>query len=916
METEPLVLPVEADDANYQAGMDRVEKRLTSVSKKMMSIGTKMSLAITLPLSIMAKQSVTAFADFNEAMTKSTSIISGMTAENRAAMEAQAKAIASSTRTSATKAAEAYYYLASAGLDAAQAIGALPIVEKFATAGAFDMARATELLADSQSALGLAVGSTAERMAQMTRVSDVLVDAANMSNASVEQFAKALTTKSAAALRGMNKEVEEGVAVLGVYADAGIKGELAGEKLSIMLRETQNAAMKEAAAWKSLGISLYDANGRMKNLADVVELLETATAGMSDQQKVARFAMLGLRSESIDAIRPLMGMTDKIRAYEARLKAAGGTTKNVAEKQMTSFSAQLDILRNQMTLAAIEIGEVLAPSVMKLNRALASGLNYWRSLSNETKQFTVHMAKVIALMGPGLVMFSKTTSAVSTMTPALVKASSYARMLAVAATGAFAAFAAANPITLAIIGIGTAIAGVVAWLVGPEGLVNAWEKSKLAAQSFTTSSMSFIQNFTANTGILFTWIGDNWKTILLDMADATLTFAMNMASNFGVALKTTMRLFVAFYGWLWQVSTKFWTFIFSEEFAVAVKNGAVAALNGIIDFAKRSWMAIQAFAIAAGAVFMSLAKGAVDIFLAIPGAIWGVLVKTASAFKDAMYAILSGQLPDIKKFMSDIAAAAKAEFEQATVAVGTAINVAADVIGDKMTDITTQATADFNKGMSDPNFFNTAKDILAEGMSEMVKPLEGFQARTMAPQFIKGAQEMAAEAIVAGEAIGELGKTEDASKGIKKATKAVTDLQKAASKKVKMDLGKPVEAVEAFTSEALSHWIQYQKDVAKVQANSKVKIGPGAGALPAGANVPPLMLGGVNSGGLKTDKLPPGVNPQAANYVAAVADSTMSAGNVSSTSVADSSSQTVTLLSQIEKNTRTGGIVIKQVSGM
>lgn len=923
MELEPLVLPVEADDAVYQQKMAAVERRLDKFAKMAMSIGTKMSLGITAPLTFFAKTAVSAYSDFDQAMVNSTSIMSGMTEANRKAMEDQAKAIAGSTRTSAAKAAEAYYFLASAGMDATTAIAALPIVEKFATAGAFDMAKATELLADSQSALGLSSGTTAQRMIEMTRVSDVLVDAANMSNASVEQFAKSLTTKSAAALRGMNKEVEEGVAVLAVYADAGIKGEMAGEKLAIMLRETQNAAMKEAKAWDSLGISIYDSNGKMKNLADVVQVLEGATAGMSDQQKVARFSMLGLRSESIDAIRPLMGMTDKIRDYEKRLRGAGGATDDVSKKQMKSFSAQMDILTNQMQLASIEIGEALAPSVMRLNTVIADGLTYWRSLSQETKQFTVNMGKVIAIMGPAMVIAAQFTSTMSTLSPVLSQVYTAAKVLGSGVVSMISTFALANPITATILAIGLAIAGVTALILGPEGMATAWTKAKTYVMDFTASAIGFLKNFSANVGILYTWLTSNWRTILTDMLNAYIIYNQNMISNIGVVLKTSMRLFVAFYGWLYQTSTTFWKYIFSDEFANAVRNGAVAAFEAIVDFSMKSWAAIVAFQTAVTSIFQAIGTAIVDTLSAIPMIVWDVLAKTGAAFNKVMRDILTGNLPDISAFMKEIAANAQEAFLKAADGAVKGIAAASLIIEDKMKAVTDQVAADFNKGMSDPNFFNTAKDILAEGMADMVSPLEGFQAQTLAPQFITGAKEMAIEGMAAGNEIAEAGAA--AATGLEKATTAADDLQKKMGKKMQLELGKPVDAVGAYTTDALALWVDYQKKAKDISNSAMLdahnaKNGPGPGE--AGPVVEPPVPG-----------LGPDVmnDPRFANLAKAKASGTFQppvpavlavvstgaqASDVTSSSVGDAFNHRVeALLTKIEQNTRMGGITIKQISG-
>ncbi len=61
-----------------------------------------------------------------------------------------------------------------------------------------------------QSALGLTVDNAEENLGNLTRVTDVLVKANTLANATVQQFSEALTNKAGAALRILNKDVEEG----------------------------------------------------------------------------------------------------------------------------------------------------------------------------------------------------------------------------------------------------------------------------------------------------------------------------------------------------------------------------------------------------------------------------------------------------------------------------------------------------------------------------------------------------------------------------------------------------------------------------------------------------------------------------------------------------------------------------------
>src|SRR5690606_19776767 len=138
--------------------------------------------------------------------------------------------------------------------------------------------------------------------------------------ASVEQFAESLTNRAAAALRTVNKDVEEGVAVLAAFADQGTKGASAGEQFSIVLRDLQTRARTNADVFQTFGVEVFNATGNMNNLADIMGDLENLLDGMSDKQQRAALAMLGFQDRSIGAMLALIGTSDAIRNYESELR--------------------------------------------------------------------------------------------------------------------------------------------------------------------------------------------------------------------------------------------------------------------------------------------------------------------------------------------------------------------------------------------------------------------------------------------------------------------------------------------------------------------------------------------------------------------------------------------------------------------
>ena len=351
-------------------------------------------------------ESVQAFTSFEDKLTQSVAIMD-TTIGQQERMAKVARDVATETTISAEASAEAFFFLASAGLNAEQSSQALPQVARFAQAGMFDMATATDLATDAQSALGLTVDDATLNLQNLTKVTDVLVKANTLANATVQQFSEALTNKAGAALKVVNKDIEEGVAVLAAFADRGVKGAEAGEKLNQILRDIPRATAKNKKEFDALGLELFDTEGNMKNVADVIEELDRVLAPMSDELKASTLDQLGLNRGVADAVKILSGAGDEIRNYESELNSAFGTTQAVAEKQLESFKSQMEILRNTLTNLAIIVGEDVVPALEKMISFFQTTteriLKFKESQDNaegSSKKFKLAVIGLVAVLAP------------------------------------------------------------------------------------------------------------------------------------------------------------------------------------------------------------------------------------------------------------------------------------------------------------------------------------------------------------------------------------------------------------------------------------------------------------------------------------------------------------------------------------
>lgn len=565
---EQLVVKLIGDGTSYQRMMANAQKSLLKMevqyrrsfknagkwvqenNQHIGAMGRTLTAGVTAPLAGMGAAAVNEFAKFDKAMTESTSIMK-TTEEQVARMRDTALTLSSQGTQGPDELARSYFFLASAGLDAEQAMLALPKVQKFATAGAFDMALATDLLTDAQSALGLSMGTNEERTRNMARVANVLVKANTLANASVEQFSISLTNTAGSTLKNFNKTVEEGVAVLAAYADQGVKAQVAGTNLTRITLLLQKAALKEAAAHKELNFHVYDGNGKMRNYADIIENLEDITAGMTDETKAATLAQLGFQARVQNAILPLIGQSEQIRVYQQKLEDAGGTVDTVANKQLKAFSNQMTILWNQIKVLGILIGETFVPVLESLSAVLSRTITWMTQADPTVKAIAVSIAALAAAIGPVVWAFSSIVSTVTTLTT-----------LFPALGGVIAAFS--NPLTA----IGAILIGAV---VAVRLYAGSWKQVGVNAAWAIDFMTDYLIYGMRVIGRSMMALRGYVNGILMSM------FTGDFISGIRAGINVAMEMFKAFFTWM------------RNKFIAVFTGSEVGGINDMLDQIERDY---------------------------------------------------------------------------------------------------------------------------------------------------------------------------------------------------------------------------------------------------------------------------------------------------------------------------------------
>ncbi|PRS16548.1 phage tail tape measure protein [Bacillus paralicheniformis] len=338
-------------------------------------------------------------ADFESAMSR-VGALSGATGKQLESMTQTAEHLGATTAFTATQAAEGMQFLAMAGYKTNDIIAAMPGLLATAAAGQTDLATTADITSNILSGFGLQAEETA-------RVADVLTKAFTNSNTDLEMLG--YTMKYVAPIaHASGQSLESVAAAAGLLGNAGIQGTQAGTSLRRMLTRLAGPPKAAREELHDLGVTVEDAKGNMKPLAQIIGELAEATKDMGEADRLAAIS----RISGVEASSAMLALMDagqgKIEAFTKELENSGGTAEEIAKKQLDNLKGQLIILKSALEGAAIAIGTALLPALKLITKGLQFLVDKFNSLPKPVKSTIAilgAMATVLALVtGPLLIL--------------------------------------------------------------------------------------------------------------------------------------------------------------------------------------------------------------------------------------------------------------------------------------------------------------------------------------------------------------------------------------------------------------------------------------------------------------------------------------------------------------------------------
>lgn len=345
-----LLFDTKVDTKGVQEGMNQVSNIAKgTLSADIVKAGAK-------AMANLGKAAIEVGKNFETSMSQVAATM-GITSEEIANGSAEfemlkdkAKEMGATTKYTASEAAEGLNILAMAGLSAEEACAGIGDVMALAGAGAMS-------LEESATYVTGAVKGFGDSMENASMYTDIMAKGATMANTDVKGLGEALSRVSSNA-SAYNQSVESTSVALLRLAEQNVTGAEAATALSRVMADLYTPTDKAATALDKLGISTYDEAGNARDLNDVVDELNGALSGMSDEQKLAyentiftTFGMKGFQKMTVST-------TETVNKFKDGIANASGSAMEQFATQTDNLEGKLAILNSALEATGIAIYEV------------------------------------------------------------------------------------------------------------------------------------------------------------------------------------------------------------------------------------------------------------------------------------------------------------------------------------------------------------------------------------------------------------------------------------------------------------------------------------------------------------------------------------------------------------------------------
>lgn len=369
-----LMATLGLDSSGYEQGLDDAERRGQTFGQKIKTglataakIGATALTAVTGAATAFGISAIKTGQDFDVGMSQVAATL-GITmtdikdnvngaGDTFDALREKAMQMGAETNFTATQAAEGLNILAMSGFDAESSMNMLGDVLHLAAAGSMDMASAAGYISGTLKGFNDATKDSGY-------YADLMAKGATLANTSVSQLGDAMSAGAAGAA-AYSQNAESMTMSLLRLAEQGDVGAAAGTALAAAMKDIFTPTDQAKKALQELGVAAYDTNGNARDFNDVINDLDSALAGYSEEQKNSYkqtiFGIQGLNAYNKMTVTGVSKQKQWADALAAASDGAGEAAKQY-ETMTDNLQGDLDILGSAFDGLKLAVSDTLTGS--------------------------------------------------------------------------------------------------------------------------------------------------------------------------------------------------------------------------------------------------------------------------------------------------------------------------------------------------------------------------------------------------------------------------------------------------------------------------------------------------------------------------------------------------------------------------
>lgn len=400
-----------ADQANITG------KKFKSIGDGMTSVGNSMSTRFTFPIVTGMGLATKAAMDYQYQLQD---IRKEVVAQGYSSQEVTAIMSQLSTETlkwskqfgvGTKEINEGMFELVSNGYNVKQAMGMMPELLKTMTANSDKTGTSIKLTSSMLEQFGMNLGSNGKVIKNGNKLMNQMTEATHKSAMSLGDLQQ-ISGNAGAAMHAMGISTADFLATAGRLKSAGIDASSVGTGLSSLMTRIGTGTGQAADDLKKYNIQVFDSNGKMKSLFNILGQMQNAYKGMNEEQQ-QKFMYDVVGQENMKVGMTLMNaelgryrsLSDEIEHSNGTVNKYNNTMRDTAQFSQQQFVSSLHALE-------VEFGQKLLPTLTPIIKDLTGMINKFSELDAGTQKQIITSAAFIATVGPGLSILGKLNSGI------------------------------------------------------------------------------------------------------------------------------------------------------------------------------------------------------------------------------------------------------------------------------------------------------------------------------------------------------------------------------------------------------------------------------------------------------------------------------------------------------------------------